>query len=331
MRTDLRLRSLNVCIRAILFGAVLLPVALCGADAPVPVADTPPVEAPQLQAPTAQAPAPAAQPAAQAPSGPQRPPVLAKGKKPDVPDYPDPRTITFGAYYFGTVPGNGPDVQAGKITRDFGTIRGLGKEHMGPGVFASVPVSRTTEIRFEGFETKGAGNQKLTGKDPAVFGTQFNAGDYLSNSYRVVSGKLWVDDLFWPHKFPVAKFRVKAIYGARYLVVKGVIDAPLKLPSGATFAGVTALGNKQVVLPAIGLAPEFAISKHLLFRVEGSGFTLPHRSALWDGEATLSYRRQTLEVFGGFKAVGFKTSPKQDFFYSGQVYGGVVGLKYHWQ
>ena len=322
----MRLRSLNVCIRAILFGAALLPVALCAADAPLAAAVA---DDPQVQAPAA--PAPAAQPAAQDASVPQRPPVLAKGKKPDVPDYPDPRTLTIGAYIFGTVPGNGPDVRAGKVTTSYGTILGLGKEHMGPGVFVSMPVARTTEIRFEGFETKGAGNQKLPGPDPAVFGTQFNVGDYVSNSYRVVSGKLWADDLFWPHKFPVSKFRVKAIYGVRYLAVKGVMDAPLKIPSGSTVAGVTASGNKQVVLPALGFAPEYALSKHMLFRVEGSGFLLPHRSALWDGEATLSYRRQQLEVFGGFKAVGFKTSPQKDFYYSGQVYGGVFGIKYHWQ
>ncbi len=311
-----------MCVRAVILTAAMLPAALHAADVPVVLTDD--------QQAAAQAPAPAAAPQAD-PSKPQRPPVLAKGQKPAVPDYPDARTLTFGAYWFGTVPGSGPDVQAGSINRTFGTIRGLGKEHMGPGVFASIPVSRTTEIRFEGFQTKGSGNQTLKGGDPYVFATQFNSGDYLSNSYKIRSGKLWIDDLFWPHKFPVAKFRLKAIYGVRLLSVKAIYDAPLKTPTGSTVTGVTALGNKQVVLPMLGLAPEYAISKHVLFRVEGSGFGLYHKSFLWDGEATLSYRRKSWEAFGGFKALGFKTSPKQDFFYSGQVYGGVFGIKYHWQ
>ena len=331
MRTDLRLRSFDLCVRAILFGAALLPITLSAADAPAVIAEE------QAQAPSAQVPA-SAPPATPAPapqidpSKPQRPPVLPKGQKPAVPDYPDPRTLTIGAYYWGTLPGTGPDLVGGRFTRDFGTIRNLGKTNMGPGVFASIAISRASEIRFEGFSIKGAGNQKLAaGKDPFVFGTQFNGGDYLSNSYKILSGKIWIDDLLWPHKFPVEKFRVKAIYGARYLAVKGVVDAPLKLLTGSTLAGVTALGNKQVILPMLGIAPEYAISKHVLFRVEGSGFGLPKKSALWDAEATLSWRRRTLEIFGGFKAVGFKTSPKEDYFYSGQAYGGVFGIKYHWQ
>jgi len=142
---------------------------------------------------------------------------------------------------------------------------------------------------------------------------------------------LWIDDLFWPHKFPVSKFRVKAIYGVRYLQVKAIVDAPLGTVSGSTVVGYTGQGSKQVVLPAIGLAPEWALSKHVLFRVEGSGFGLPHKSYLWDGDATLSYRRGKIEIFGGGKAVGFKTSPKKDFYFDGQVYGGVFGIKYHWQ
>jgi hypothetical protein len=246
-----------------------------------------------------------------------------------VPDYPDPRGFTLGAYYFGTVPGQGPDLRAGKQATENAQILGLGKERNGIGVFASVPVSRTTELRFEGFKTKGNGNQTLPA-DNFILGNQFYQGDLLSNAYRIVSGKFWVDDLLWPHKFPVAKFRVKAIYGIRYLAVKGAVDAPLQLPPGATVAGAYGSGNKQVVLPAFGLAPEYAISRHVLLRIEGSGFGLPHRSALWDGEGTISWRKARWEVFGGGKAVGFKTSPKKDFYYSGQVYGGIFGLKYHW-
>lgn len=301
-------------LRLLLCSALLLPLTAFAAD-----------QAPAL--PPVQAPPPANQPDQ---SQPQRPPVLPKGQKPAIPDYPDPRTLTVGAYYFGTMPGEGPDLRTGKASRENASIYGLGKERNGFGVFASYPVARTTELRFEGFKTKGNGNQTL-GADNFILGTQFYKKDYLSNSYNVQSGKLWVDDLFWPHKFPVAKFRVKAIYGVRYLAVKGRVDAPLQLASGATIAGAFGSGNKQVILPALGFAPEYAISKHVLMRIEGSGFALPHKSALWDGEATISYRKGRLEFFGGGKAVGFKTSPKKDFYYSGQVYGGIVGLKYHWQ
>lgn len=317
----MRLRSFDVCVRAMLCGALLLPVGLqaqapAPAAAAAPVAATPPAQAEEKPA---------------APTVAQRPVITPKGQKPLVPDYPDARTLTVGAFYFGTVPGEGPDLRPGRGSRGLGTINGMGKARNGIGVYAAVPLSRTSELRVEVFRTKGAGNQTLK-QDTFVFGNQFYNKDLLSNSYRVVSGKIWIDDLFWPHKFPVGKFRVKALYGVRYLAVKGSIDAPLQVIPGSTLVvGSTATGNKQVILPAIGLAPEYAISKHVLFRVEASGFGLPKKSALWDSEATLSWRKGKWEIFGGGKAIGFKTSPIQDFNYSGQIYGGVFGLKYHWQ
>ena len=329
MRIDLRYRSFALCAPAVLCAVALIPMGVQAAEEQQPAAGPPAAQGPALpsQPPAAQEP-PADQPPV--PARPQRPVAQPRGKKPDVPDYPDPRTLTLGAYYFGTAPGEGPDFRSGKTATDKGEINGLGKERNGYGLFASIPVSRTSEIRFEGFRTHGNGNQTL-GQDTVAFSTQFYKNDYLSNSYRLVSGKLWVDDLFWPHKFPVNRFRVKAIYGVRYLQVKAGVDAPLQLASGATVAGAFGNGSKQLVLPVLGLAPEFALSKHVLFRVEGSGFGLPHKSYVWDGDATISYRRGKWEIFGGGKAVGFKTSPKKDFYFDGQVYGGVAGIKYHWQ
>jgi len=324
MRIDLRYRSFALCASAVLYAAALNPSALRAADEQQP-AGPPAAPAPAEQVPATQP------PADQSPlTRPQRPTLPPKGQKPTVPDYPDPRTLTVGAYYFGTAPGDGPDFSSGKAATDKGLINGLGKERNGIGVYASIPVSRTTEIRFEGFRTHGNGNQTLPA-DTVAFSTQFYKGDYLSNSYRIVNGRLWVDDLFWPHKFPVSRFRIKAIYGVQYLALKASVDAPFQLASGATVAGAFGTGSKQVVLPIFGLAPEYALSKHVLFRVEGSGFGLPHKSYIWNGEATLSYRRRNWEIFGGGKAVGFKSSPKKDFYFAGQVYGGIVGIKYHWQ
>src|SRR4051812_8494872 len=258
MRTDLILRSFKTRVPSILPVAAALFCAASLLTSGLQAADD------QEQAPAQSPPAPEQSPDQNpTPSRPQRPAPLPRGKKPDVPDYPDPRTFTLGAYVFAPVPGTGPDLQNGKESNYTGRLYGLGKEHLGPGVFISIPVSRATEIRFEGFRTKGAGNQTLTA-DQVFFGTQFYNKDFLSNSYRITSGKIWVDDLFWPHRYPVSKFRVKAIYGVRFLQVKAVVDAPLGAVSGSTVVGYSGQGSKQVIQPAIGLAPEYALSKHIL-------------------------------------------------------------------
>ena len=275
-----------------------------------------------LHAQQATAQAPASTPtAAPAPKAAQ---VPAKEEKSKVPDYPDPRTLTIGAFYWQPVPTNGPDILGGKTATAYGSVFGTGKDKAGPMVEASYPITRTGELKFEGFELKGVGNQTIT-KDTAPFATQFTKADYLATSHSIVSGKLYLDDLLHPYKFPVSRFRIKSLWALRYLVAKNSIDAPLnKNESSAT-------GNRQVVLPELGIAAEYALSPHVLFRAEGSGFGIPKGSYVWDGAATVAYRRGSLEFVGGYKALGFKTTPSKDFFERDLISGGFAGIRYHWK
>jgi hypothetical protein len=88
--------------------------------------------------------------------------------------------------------------------------------------------------------------------------------------------------------------------------MKNTIDAPYLDQSAAP---ETAIGTKQIFLPTFGIAAEYAISPHVLFRVDASGFGIPHKADIWDAAATISYRRGAFEFLGGGKAFHFKTSP----------------------
>ncbi|HYA18461.1 MAG TPA: hypothetical protein VEF06_13400, partial [Bryobacteraceae bacterium] len=96
------------------------------------------------------APAQAAQtqPAAQAPAG-----------KP-APDYPDPRTFTFGLSYWATNSGLGtePSLFGGSQAPDYENLPNLGTPKNSPGLFISYPITRTGELKFETFLIKGTGN-----------------------------------------------------------------------------------------------------------------------------------------------------------------------------
>jgi len=243
------------------------------------------------------------------------------------PDYPDPRTLSVEVFYWLTVPqGSGPDIRGGKVATGYSSIFGIGKEKPGPGIDISYPVTRTGVLHFDGFLVKGTGNQKASA-DTTVFGTSFYKGDYLSTQYQIESGRLYLDDLLYPHKFPVAKLRFKSIWAIRYLRAKSTIDAPLSTVT----TGTTATSNRQVILPEFGLAAEYALAKHVLFRVEGSGFGIPHKSLIWDGAATLSYRRGQWTLEGGYKGLGFKTSPNKDEYVQAVLSGGIVGIRYNWK
>ncbi|HVW83432.1 MAG TPA: hypothetical protein VHB50_02080 [Bryobacteraceae bacterium] len=294
---------------ALCLGAFLIPATLCAQEQP-------PAPAPQQPAQTT----------------PQTAPPPASGKKSSTPDYPDPRTLTVGIFYWLTVPGSGPDIVTGKAALGYETLKALGKDHSTPGIEVSLPITRTGELHFEGFVSKGDGNQTAPA-DTTIYGTSFSQGDFLATQYRITSAKLYLDDLLHPYKFPVARFRLKSLWEVQYLSLRSAIDAPFRSPvdSSGNAQATTVAGTRTIILPTFGLAAEYAITPHILFRAAASGFGLPHRADIWDAEATVSYRRKSWEIRGGAKALHFKSSPKNEEYVAGTLDGGFVGIRYHWQ
>lgn len=263
----------------------------------------------------------------------QHPQLPPSGKNPKVPDYPDPRTFTIGVWGWGTIPGKGPDIIGGKQATGYETLGELGPDHVTPGIDASIPVTRTAEIRFEGFISKGDASQYAS-TNTTIFGTSYNTGDYLNTQYQITSLKLTYDDLLYPFKFPVAKLRFKSLWEVQYLAANGTIDAPYKAnaeDSSGNLISNSAYGTRTIILPTFGLAAEYAIRPHILLRADASAFGLPHRAELWDAQAYIAYRRNKLEFRGGFKILHFKSSPQIDEYMQGTVQGGFFEAMYHWQ
>jgi hypothetical protein len=289
-------------------------------------------QAPQAQPPQA---LPQAPPAAQAPqAAPQAAPQTAPqatqpapGPATAVPDYPDPRTLTLGAFYWITGPGTEPSLYGGSQALDYETLTNLGRPRRSPGVEASLPITRTGELRFEYFRIKGDGNQNASAATD-VFGTaNYNPGDYLATQYQLQSAKLYLDDLLFPHKFPVSKFRVKSLWEVEWVQIKATTDAPY---IEATGVSASTSGSREIIYPVFGLAAEYAIARHVLLRASATGFGFPHKADLWDGEATIAFRLGAWEIRGGGKAMHFKTSPNNTDYLTATFAGAFVGLRWHW-
>jgi hypothetical protein len=259
-----------------------------------------------------------------------QPPQSAPASKPATPDYPDPRGFTIGISYWVTSIGSGPDLIGGKQSPDYATLTGLGKPKTSPGAEISFPISRTGSLHVEYFRTLGDGNQTLS-RDSDLFANQFYKGDYLSTQYKIQSVKFYLDDLLYPHSFPVARFRLKSLWEIQYVSIKSSIDAPLAptTDSSGNAISTTGQGSRRAVLPTFGLAAEYAMTPHVLFRVDATGFGLRHRSEIWDAEAVIAWRRRHFEILGGAKAFHFKTSPNNTEYLSSTVNGAFVGLRWH--
>jgi len=273
------------------------------------------------QTPPTQPPAtPAAQTPPPQPAAPQRP----------APDYPDPRTFTIGAFYWFTGPGQQTSYYGGSQATDYETLTDWGRAHRTPGLEVSLPITRTGELKAEYFRTQGDGNQTAS-TQLDIFTNEYAQGTYLSTAYKIQSVKLYLDDLLFPHKFPVAKFRLKALYEVEYVQIKGGIDAPILentlIPEGESASGSS---SRQIIRPVFGIAAEYALSPHVLFRADASGFAIPHSAVLWDAEATIAYRRGAWEIRGGGKAFHAKSSPNSVEYASQTLAGAFIGLRYHW-
>ena len=281
---------------------------------------------PQATPPTA--PAPASRPSTTTASS--APPTNVR--KPKVPDYPDPRTITVGLFEWATLPGAGPDIRGGKIATGYSTVDHLGKDHpITPGIEFSMPITRTGLLHLEGFLNKGDGSQNAT-QETTPYGTQYLPGDYLSTQYQIRSAKVYYEDLLWPYKFPVSKFRVRSLWEFQWVGLTDTVDAPLKTVatnSSGTPQSNTAMGGGTILWPTFGLAPEYALTPHILLRAEVSGFAIPHRAVLWDGQATVSYRHKSLEVMAGFRALHYKSSPQDSEYVYQTIDGGFLDLRWH--
>jgi len=264
-----------------------------------------------------------------APTPPAPPAAAQQTPKTSAPDYSDPRTLTFGVFYWLTGEGAGitPDLHGGSQAFDYETLYDLGKPKRGtPGIEISMPITRTGSLHFEIVQSKGDGNQ--TAQVPLdLFGQGFNQGDYLASQYGILASKLYLDDLLFPHKFPVAKFRLKSLWEFQYIHMKSTIDAPAYDLSGAP---ETAIGTRQIFLPTFGIAAEYALTPHTLARIDASGFGIPNKADIWDASATISYRHGAWEIYGGGKALHFKSSPNNVEYVVDTLSGAFVGVRWHW-
>ncbi len=271
---------------------------------------------------------PPATPAPAAPAAPAPAPAPPRNAQPPAPDYPDPRTLTFGAFFWATgLDNGGPDLITGNTAPDFETLDNLGKARpVSGGIEISLPITRTGSLHFESLLAKGDGNVTTT-VPTDVFGNTYPAGTALVPQYSIFASKLYLDDLLFPHKFPVARFRLKSLWEFQYIHMKSVIDAPALNTASSSAAAV---GTKQIFLPTFGIAAEYALSPHVLFRVDGSGFGIPGKSNIWDANVTLSYRRGSWEIFAGGKALHFKSSGNATEYVTDTLTGVVAGLRWHW-
>ena len=290
-----------------------------------------------------QAPAPAPQPTSQPASQPTAQPGQNPGQMAapttaaappatKEPDYPDPRTIVFGVYGLYSFTGSGPNVLGGAPASNSNTyesLYGIGRPYrIIPEFEAGMPITRTGMLYVEFDRFHGWANQTLN-RASYVDGYSFNAADVVSSTYHIITTRIYLDDLMFPHKFPVSRLRFKSIWGLRYISVTQTVDSPTEDAVAGLGGSSFELGTNFILFPEFGAAMEYAIAPHVLFRVDGAGFGFPHHSDIGETSATLSVRKNNLEFLMGAKMLHFKTTPQKEEYEDATFLTPFVGLRWH--
>lgn len=198
-----------------------------------------------------------------------------------------------------------------------------------PGIFLSLPVSKTAMLNFSGFITKG--NTTTIAPDAlTLFGTSYSEGDLLTASYTVKDFKLSLNDLLYP--FPRRegqKWRLKTLWEVQYASIATNLNAPYAPTTDSSGNAIvnTATGSRWVVYPTFGLAVELHPTRRLEFQVNGSGFMVPHHSAIGDAEAFLGYRIGHVELLVAEKYFHFKTSEQNTEYFKTTLEGAYAALR----
>jgi hypothetical protein len=193
-------------------------------------------------------------------------------------------------------------------------------------------------LRITGLEAKASGSTTAP-TELVLWNRHYNAGDYITTSYRLRNVKVSFEYLTWPFPVKTSRFRLKSLWQVQYVTLVTSFDAPRNttvdangnplVDSSGNLIAYDAKGSKWFLLPSVGLGMQEYFTPNISLEINGSGFLFPHRINVWDADAAANIRIGHYEVRLGAKAFHFRTSPNADFGMGGTLFGPFIGLRWH--
>jgi hypothetical protein len=280
------------------------------------------------------------QPTAQQPTTPQEPPPSTGNTRlpPPPPKVIDVRMPGETAWWIGVIgwlPVGNVYVDKGKqatfTAPSYLQFPGTSKGQ--PGGEIGVAAGLHNTLRFTYMFSK-AGGTSIAPTDVVYFGQTYNKGDELSTSYKMSNFKVSYEYLTWPYPVEGRHFRLKTLWQMQYITFRSNYDAPIKSStpdSAGNLFSYAANGSKSYFTPTFGIGLHEYATRNFRFELNGSGFGIPHRFNLVDGDASVAYRISKVELRGGVRALHFHSSAKSDYYFRGTLSGAYVGVRYYFE
>jgi hypothetical protein len=261
----------------------------------------------------------------------QQPPAPAPAAQPPAPAAPPPvqprepenidRMFSIGLYDW--LPSGGPAFRTGTkaLVPPPHNLTLPQKPSRAYGAMITIPTKGSTRLEFSYLTINDRGNT-IAPSDLGLFGGTIAQGEPLAMDYSLRQIKMSWNYLTYPNPPQDAKFRIKTLWEFHYLQIKPTVVATLTAPDQPL------TGSQRIILPAVGLGMEFVPSKRFRMEFRGSGMALPHRAMLGDAEGSAVVRLWSLEIFLGGKLLYFRTSPNQDTYIKGTLWGPYGGARW---
>ena len=253
---------------------------------------------------------------AQAPATPPPAPVA----QPQEPENID-RMMSFGVNYWQ--PSGGPALRGGVKPVDT-TSHDLNlpkKPYRAYGVTVTFPTKGNTRLEFSYLTLNGNGNVTAP-RDISFFGGTVPKAEPLYVQYSLRHIKMSWNFLTYPNPPQDAKLRIKTLWEFHYVQFKPTVFETVTAPDQPLAA------SQRIILPAVGLGLEYVPSHHFRMEVRGSGMILPKHAGIGDAEANFVLRVRRLEFFAGGRALYFRTSPQQETYAKGFLWGPDGGIRW---
>jgi hypothetical protein len=198
------------------------------------------------------------------------------------------------------------------------------------GATVIVPASKNGSVRFTYFQTSMTGSTVAPQNLILFGGTEASVGDPLASQAQLANYKLSYDYVtyYWKHKG--GDVRLKTLYEMQYTSINTTVE-DFQLQTNGTYVVNPLSGTTSIILPTFGLGLDGTVSKYFRWETRASGFGLPHRSKIGDGEADVAVRWGHVELIAGARAYYFRTSRRSAQFNTGAPFGPYVGLRLYWK
>ncbi len=197
------------------------------------------------------------------------------------------------------------------------------------GATVIVPVNNNSSIRFTYFQTAMMNGGTVTSENLNLFGTAISLGDPLANQAQLANYKLSYDYVTYYWNKKRGDIRMKTLYEIQYTTISTSFD-DFQLQTDGSYNVNPGSGTTQIILPTLGLGFDGTLSKHLRWETRTTGFGIPHRAKIADGEGNLAVRFGRFELIGGVKGYYFRTSRRSGQFNTGAPWGPYAGLRFYW-